>query len=172
MNELIKQNLLRFKENDEYFCTKCQFGKRFRGQFKSSKSKAESVLDLVHFDVCGPLSTESIGGSKYFITFLNFNSHYAFIYFMRGKDEVADKLIKFINFVTNQSGKNLKVLRSDGAKENTTRSINSFLESKGIKHEISCPYTPEQNDKAERLNRTLEEIARSMLIEANLDQEF
>ena len=103
---------------------------------------------------------------------LNDYSHYAFVYLMNKREKVPIIIEKFINLINNQKNKTIKVIRSDSAKENINKNLVELFESKGIKHERSCPSTPEQNGKAERLNRTLQEIARCLLFEANLDQIF
>lgn len=172
MIEMVKQNLLPVTGSVEFNCESCILGKQTREPFASSETKSESILDLVHTDVCGPLPVESLNGNKYFITFLDDYSHFTFIYFMKKRDEVSGFITKFITFVTNQTGRKLKIIRSDGAKENLTGEIRNLFQEKGIKHQKTCPYTPQQNGKAERLNRTLLEITRSMLIEANLNDEF
>ena len=72
----------------------------------------------------------------------------------------------------NESGKKLKVLRTDGGGEYTSTEFEDFLESAGIRHEQTVPKTPEQNGVAERMNRTLVESVRSMLADAHLPHKF
>lgn len=75
-------------------------------------------------------------------------------------------------YVERQTGKSIKVLRSDNGTEYINSTMNKYLESKGIQHQKSIPYTPEQMGIAERNNRTVVERARSMLVDANLDQKY
>lgn len=170
--KIIEKGLLPSKVSDDITCESCSIGKQVRKSFSSSFTVSNDILELVHFDVCGPMPVESIGGSRYYLSLLDDYSHYSFVYFLKKRDEVPEKLIKFINLVCNQKNKNLKVVRSDAAKENINKNFVQFLEKKGIKHEKSCPHTPEQNGKAERLNRSLQEIVRCLLIESKLDQKF
>ena len=172
MKELIKQGHLNMKINDNINCESCILGKQTRNTFSLSETKSNEILELIHSDVCGPLPVPSIGGNKYFITFLDDYSHYVFVYFMKQRHEVKLIIPKFVKYLSNQKNKNIKIFRSDGAQENLSKEICEFFEENGIKHERSCPYTPEQNGKAERLNRTLMEISRSMLIEAKLHETF
>ncbi|XP_053200745.1 uncharacterized protein LOC128385842 [Panonychus citri] len=141
-----------------------------RKSYPESSTQSIDKLDIIHFDVCGPMKFESLG--NYYFVFLDDHNHYSFIYFMRERKEVPEILIRFVNFVENQTNMKVKIIRSDGALENTSNKDTEFLSSKGIKHEISCPYTPEQNTKAERLNRTIQEIVRCLLYESKLDQKF
>jgi transposase InsO family protein len=68
----------------------------------------------------------------------------------------------------NQSGLRVKTVRTDRGSEYLNAELKTFYESKGILHETTAPYTPEQNGKAERLNRTLMERVRAMLYEFKL----
>ena len=74
--------------------------------------------------------------------------------------------------VENGSGRKLKVLRSDNGGEYTGRNFQEYLKSEGVRHELTVPKTPQQNGVAERLNRTLVEMIRAMLIESDLDASF
>lgn len=56
-------------------------------------------------------------------------------------------------------------MRSDNGREYVNHSFRAFLKEKGIKHQTTVPYNPEQNGVAERTNRTIVERARSMLLE-------
>ena len=62
----------------------------------------------------------------------------------------------------NQTGRKVKVLRSDNGGEDTSKEFKDYLESKGIKHQLSISGRPEQNGVAERMNRTLTERARNI----------
>ena len=172
LKKLVDKKLLPIKSVHDIDCSSCLFGKQCRKSFSSSTSKSNDILDLVHTDVCGPMRTASIGGNYYFMTFLDDYSHFSFVYFLKRRNEVPNVLIKFVNFVTNQKGKSIKIIRSDSAQENVNRNVVEFMENKGIQHQKPCPYTPEQNGKAEWLNRTLLDITRTLLSGANLDNEF
>ena len=68
------------------------------------------------------------------------------------------------------SGHNLKTLRTDSGGEFTSHKFKSYLKSSGVRHELTIPKTPEQNGMAERLDHTLVETTRSMLLDAKLSQ--
>jgi len=70
---------------------------------------------------------------------------------------------KFKILVEKQSGKSIKVLRTDGGGEYTSKLFEKFCEDNGIVHEVSAPYTPQHNGLAERKNRSLLDMTRSML---------
>ena len=66
----------------------------------------------------------------------------------------------------------MTVLRSDNSGEYSSSQFEEFLKSEGIRHERTIPKTPEQNEVAERMNRTLIEMVHSMLLDSKLPQKF
>ena len=151
------------------FCEGCVEGKMKRKPFQPvGEIRSTRLLERVHSDVCGPLSVESIGRKKYFVTLMHDYSRCCRVYFMRQKNEVFEKFKEFEALVTNDIGSTIGVLRSDNGGEYITGEFESYLKLKGIHHELTVPHTPEQNGVAERMNRTLMESARSMLAHAGL----
>jgi transposase InsO family protein len=71
----------------------------------------------------------------------------------------------FLRWAQNEFGLRIKKIRSDNGTEFKNSQIEGFLEEEGIKHEFSSPYTPQQNGVVERKNRTLLDMARTMLDE-------
>ena len=127
-------------------------------------------LQCVHSDVCGPMPTQSIGGNKYFVTFIDDYSRYCKVYFMKYKSEVFNKFKEFESTTTNECGCSIGTLRTDNGGEYLSKEFDSYLQSKGINHELSAPYSPAQNGVAERFNRTLMESARTMMAQAELPE--
>lgn len=109
-----------------------------------------------------------MGGGEYFLLFLDDYSNKIFIYILRHKSEVASKFREFQKLVQNQTDRKLKILRTDNGLEFCNREMKKICDEHGIVHQTSAPYTPQQNGKAERMNRTIVEKARTMLIDANL----
>ena len=159
--------------NGDSVCQGCIMGKQHRKEFpKDGGKRASDFLELVHSDVCGPMSISSLGGSRYFVTFIDDYSHYTQVYFIKHKSEVLEKFKEYVNHVTNATGKQVKVLRSDNGGEYCSKEFTSYLKEKGIAHQLTVPYTPQQNGVAERMNRTLVESARSMMSHAALPTNF
>ena len=67
------------------FCEACQFGKQTRKPFPHEASVSESLLDLVHSDICGPMPTDSLRGKRYILTFTDDFSRYSVVYFLKSK---------------------------------------------------------------------------------------
>ena len=160
-------------DGDLPFCEACVQGKQTRKPFKGSADvHAKQLLQLIHSDVCGPTSVASMGGSRYFVTFTDDYSRWCKVYFLKNKSEVFEKFKEFEAEVTNQTGQKIKAFRSDNGGEYTSADFKMYLKGKGIRHELTTPYTPQQNGLAERLNRTLQEMALSQLVHAGLPKSF
>lgn len=82
---------------------------------------------------------------------------------MQQKSEVFEKFEEFEKLVTNDTGITVGALRSDNGGEYISSEFESYLKSKGIRHELTVSHIPQQNGVAERMNRTLMESARSMM---------
>ena len=91
---------------------------------------------------------------------------------MRLKSETANELINFIKLIEVQLRTPVRKIRSDNGTEFVNHTLDSFLQSKGIEHNLSAPYSPQQNGVVERRNRTLVEAARAMLNFAHLSLYF
>ncbi|CAI7823612.1 unnamed protein product [Closterium sp. NIES-54] len=140
-------------------CPDCITGKLPRTCFPTSTTRVSASLELVHTDVCGPMQTpDREKGSKYFITFLYDFSCLSWVTLVKTKDEVAKVFKRWIRYAEREAGAKVKILRSDWGGEYMGKDMESFLEDKGITHQLSVAYTPQQNGAAERLNRTLIEI--------------
>ncbi|CAI7856500.1 unnamed protein product, partial [Closterium sp. NIES-53] len=151
-------------------CPDCMTGKLPRTSFPTSTTRASAPLELVHTDVCGPMQTpEREKGSKYFITFLDDFSRLSWVTLVKTKDEVAKVFKHWIRYAEREAGAKVKILMSDRGGECMGKDLESFLEYKGITHQLSVAYTPQKNGAADRLNRTLIDLARAMLAHAQLD---
>lgn len=150
------------------FCEGCIYGKQHRLSFPKSAARRASIAgETFHVDLCGKMSTPSIGGANYFMLLKDDFSRYCYIYFLKNKTTVLDNLMKFYAEVE-ADGHKIKRLRSDGGLEFCNESVRRFLLNKGIKHEVSTPRAPEQNGFIERQNRTIIESAKAMLHERQL----
>ncbi|GBP49905.1 Retrovirus-related Pol polyprotein from transposon TNT 1-94 [Eumeta japonica] len=157
---------------DKYKCTVCCKGKQTRHSFQPSSSNTENVLDLVHSDVCGPMENVSIGGSRYYILFVDDHSKMAFIYFMKAKSEAFKYFKEFQSMVENQKNRKIKVFRTDNGGEYCNKDFDKYLKQQGIIHQRTNAYTPEQNGVCERMNRSLVEKARCLIFDASLHKKF
>ena len=118
------------------------------------------------------MQENSLGGNRYFVTFIDDKSRFTAVYFMKTKDQVLEKFEEYEAMVTNITEKKIKILRSDNGGEYTSKEFFNYLKEKGIQHQLSVPRTPQQNGVAERMNRTIQETARSMMYNAGQDKKF
>ena len=86
----------------------------------------------------------------------------------KNKEETFDNIVTFTNLLQNQFSTNIKVFRSDNGTEFLNKRINLFCNDKGITHQTSCVYSPQQNGVVERKHRHILNISRSLLFEAGL----
>lgn len=149
--------------NNEFICEYCLSGKQHKLKFQHSESRATVPLELVHADVCGPMETPSLGGARYFLLFKDDYTSYRHVYFLKQKSEVAKAIENYISMAERQTGAKMKVLRTDNGLEFVNKQVTECLQSRGICHQRTVVYTPQQNGRAERENRTLVEAARTML---------
>lgn len=91
-------------------CKICSLGKQIRLPFSKVGSRASQILEVVHSDICGPMEQESIGGARYFLTFIDDKTRKIFIYFLKSKSqwEVNFNFNNFLKYAERQSGHKLK----------------------------------------------------------------
>ncbi|KAL0378557.1 UNVERIFIED_CONTAM: Retrovirus-related Pol polyprotein from transposon TNT 1-94 [Sesamum radiatum] len=92
-------------------CESCLKGKMTKKPFVGQSAIAKGLLDLVHTDVCGPLSIQSRGGFSYFITFTDDHSRYDYVHLMRYKSEAFGRFKEYRLEVENQTNRKTKALR-------------------------------------------------------------
>ena len=161
-----------FKTAGEQACGTCITSKQHKIPRPSSSSDTEKPLELVHTDVCGPMQVPSLGGSVYLATYLDDYSKLSVVKPVKRKSEVTGVTKEVINFFEKQSGYEVLTLRSDNGTEYVNKELEDYLKSKGIQHQTTARYTPEQNGAAERLNRTLMDRIRAMLGDSGLSKEL
>lgn len=174
MNILKKYSTSGINYNDTLneICIPCVQGKLAKRPFNKSKSKTKNKLELIHTDLCGPMSTHSWGGALYLLTFTDDFTRKTFGFLLKSKSEVFSKFVEFKHHVENQTGLKIKTLRSDNGGEFVNGPMSTFLQENGIVHQKTVPYNAEQNGTSERVNRTVIEKARTMLHDSKLPKAY
>lgn len=144
-------------------CEGCILGKFHRLPFTKTSWRARRPLELVHADICGPTRTTSLNNRRYFLLFVDDYTRMMWVYILEQKSEAFTKFLEFKALAEKQSGHQLKVFRTDRGGEFTSKEFINYCKENGIKKELTVRYTPQQNGVAERKNRTIVEMARSML---------
>ena len=157
-------------------CVNCINGKQTNKSKKGAK-RSTNLLEIIHTDIyCPDMDANS---PKYFITFIDDYSRYMYLYLLRSKDEVLDAFKVFKAEVENQYGKHIKIVRSNKGgeyygkyteNEQAPGAFAKFLQENGIVAQYTMPGSPDQNGVAERRNRTLMDMVRSMRSNTKLPQ--
>lgn len=162
--KLVDGLIIRNPSNKIAFWEGCVMGKQHRLPFPAGgRTRATKRGQLFHSDLCGPMPNPSLNGSRYFLTLRDDFTGYGFIRFLKRKSEACQFLQELMQAVENHAGTPIAIFRSDNGGEFVNRELGLYMKTKGIKHQTSTPKTPEQNGVAERFNRTIMELARSMI---------
>ncbi|GJR76871.1 retrovirus-related pol polyprotein from transposon TNT 1-94 [Tanacetum coccineum] len=143
INHLARHGLVRglpkLKFEKDHLCSACAMGKIKKKPHKpKSEDTNQEKLYLLHVDLCGPMRVASVNEKKYILVIVDDYSQFTWVKCLRSKDEAPDFIIKFLK----------------------------MIQKVGISHETFVARSPQQNGVVERRNRTLIEVARTMLIYA------
>ncbi|CEL60459.1 Retrovirus-related Pol polyprotein from transposon TNT 1-94 OS=Nicotiana tabacum PE=2 SV=1 [Rhizoctonia solani AG-1 IB] len=149
-------------------CEVCTQSKAHTRPFpKESATKVSEIGELVVTDVWGPARTPSIGRYKYYVSFTDVATRFTRLGFLRHKDETLNEYKSFEAILNTQKDKKIKKVRFNNGREFVNKAWIEHAAQRGTILETTAPYSAQQNGIAERLNRTLTEKARAMLLEAN-----
>ena len=160
--------IFNFSNLDCSNCEVCKLAKHTRLPFANSNSKSNHIFELVHSDVWGPAPVNSYNDFKYFVTFIDDFSRLTYLYLLKNKSEVFSHFQDFSNLIENQYNTRIKILRTDNGTEFVNQNFSNFLKQKGIIHQTTCVYTPQQNGISERKNRHLLEMTRALMFQTNV----
>ena len=149
-------------------CKTCALGKQSSKPVpKETKNKAQKALELVYSDILGPFEVPSLNGSRYAISFIDEYSKHSVVKFMSKKSQAFEKFKEYV-----AEFRAPRRLRTDNGAEYTAKKFKDYCRDSRIKQEFTVPETPQQNGVAERFNRTLVEMGRSLLIQAKLPKRY
>lgn len=154
------------------FCETYVLGKSHKVSFEASSHRISRPLDYVHADLWGPEKHSTFGGSKYFLSLVDDYSRKVWIYPLKAKSETFEKFRIWLKSVENKLDKKLKTLRTDNGLEFYNFEFDNFCKQKGITRHRTVKYTPEQNGVAEKMNKTIMNKVRCMLISSGLAKGF
>ncbi|CAI7778719.1 unnamed protein product [Closterium sp. NIES-53] len=145
-------------------CVSCVGGKLAQHTFPDQGSNADNVLAVVHIDLSGPFRVAAKDGSLYFLLLKDRKTRFVWVRPIAKKSDVLLEFQKWLVLVERQTKKSVLMLRSDRGGEFLGKKFPDFVDGKGIVHDLTCPYTPQQNGMAEREMRTMVESVRTMLL--------
>jgi transposase InsO family protein len=114
------------------------------------------------------MPVKSLGGSLYYVIFIDDYSRKTWLYLLKTKDEVFSKFQEFKVEIENLTSKKIKTLRTYNGGEYTSKEFVAFCKSTGIRTELTVPYNPQQNGVAERKNRSVEETVKALMNDQGL----
>lgn len=157
----------------DFHCEPCKINKFRKKSFRSNNfRRAKNPLELLYADVWGPSKVPGRKGERYFLSIIDDYSRKVSLYPIMYKDDVFEIVKQHINRAENFLDRRVKFFRSDNGGEFDNRRFQDFFAEKGIKHELTNTYTPQQNGVVERYNQTVADGARTILSESNLDDCF
>ena len=155
---------------DKVECSVCNYTKMTRAVYRVPPRRVDRKLGRAYSDVWGPYRITSLNGYRYFINFVDEFTRKSWLELMKSRKEVQGKVLEWKKVAEVDSGETLAKLRTDNAKEFEHMANN--LRKEGVVMEFTTPHTPEENGMAERLNRTIIQMARAMLHWAELPKTF
>ncbi|XP_024187552.2 uncharacterized protein LOC112192448 isoform X2 [Rosa chinensis] len=149
-------------------CETCALAKSHRSSYPSSFHSSTMPFELIHSDLWGPSKHSTLSGMRYFVLFIDDFTRLSWVVLLKSKDSVFSAFTAFHSLVRTQYDAHVKVFRSDNGGVFINHSFHEYFQHHGIIHQTSCPQTPEQNGVSERKNRHLLDMARSLLLSANM----
>ncbi|GJX55326.1 retrovirus-related pol polyprotein from transposon TNT 1-94 [Tanacetum coccineum] len=171
INHLARHGLVhglpRLKFEKDHLCSACAMGKSKKQSHKpKSEDTNKEKLYLLHMDLYEPMRVASVNGKKYILVIVDYYSRFTWMKFLTSKDEAPNFIIKFLKMIQVRLNLAVRNIRTDNETEFVNQTLQDYYEQVGISHKTSVARTPQENGVVERRNRTLVEVARTMLIYA------
>lgn len=161
-------SLLRCAQCDTH-CDSCVWGKQTRPSFPESNRSPPGILHIIHADTVGELPSSGTGGERHFLSLVDEYSSYCQIIPIHQKSAITQELINVIAGWERQCNANVNVVWTDRGTEFLNKKLHGYCAENGIHTEMSEAYTPQGNGTVERMNRTIKEKARTLLLGVNAD---
>ncbi|XP_070014264.1 uncharacterized protein [Nicotiana sylvestris] len=177
LNKLIQKDLVHGLPMSKFKMQKvfdvCARGKHMKSSFKCKSDVSTSKpLELLHMDLCGHVRVQSRRGKRYIFMIVDDYSKFTWTLFLKNKDETVEVFVAFVKKIQVKMESRVACIRSDHGIEFDNVKFDKFCNDNGITHHFSAPRTPQQNGVVERKNKTLEEMARTMLIDSGIAKNF
>ena len=151
-------------------CTVCNYSNMTRTVNRETPRRATRKLGRVHTDIWGPYRVASLGGHKHFVSLIDDLTRKSWLICLKTRGELHAKLKEWESVVSLETGEKVTTYRCDNAKE--YQKVEKNVHDAGTRMEFTTAYTPEENGVAERFNRTIIQMTRAMLMQAQLPQSF
>lgn len=167
------RGLARLKNVRDLVCTPCRHSKMvFTSHPPLTLVMTDGPRQLLHLDTVGPSRVQSAGGKWYVLVIVDDFSRYSWVCFLVSKDEAFGCFRELVLRLAVDLSGALRTIRSDNGTEFKNSSFATFCTERGLEHRFSSPRVPQQNEFIERKNRTLVEMARTMLDKHSTPRRF
>ena len=170
MNDLYLDSYLIPKPPKNFHCSACSLSKSTHQVPSASYKRAENPFELIHTDLSGKFSIPSIGKRLYYISFIDDKTRYSWIAFLSQQSDTTQRVQSFIAQINRQYNSKIQRFRSDNGGEYIDTALQEYFRNQGIVSEMTPPYSHESAGVAERFNRTITTMMRSMMI--NMQSKF
>ena len=143
-------------------CVACTEAKQNVELFPKINNRKTQTGDLTHIDLWGKYSIKSINGNHYYVVMVDDAQRYISVEFLKEKNQAAQAVMNYLTYLKVQ-GKMPKAIQIDRGREFVNEKLERWCKEQRIKLRLTAPYSPPQNGVAERMNRTLTELARANL---------
>jgi transposase InsO family protein len=153
-----------------FHCPTCHTSKSVhrRPVADPAEKRQTKTLEVIHSDLSGRFSRKSLGGAGYYITFIDDATRYTWVKFLKLKSDAAQAIMDFVTYAATQFDTSVKRFKSDNGGEYMASAVQGFFRRKGIVHDTIPPYLHELNGVPERFNRSVTQMARSMITSDDL----
>ena len=149
-------------------CTVCSQTKATRASFAPSQSQASRIGELTHCDICSVGVPTIIGQCLMFLVLVDDATRWVTIFLLAHKDDAIEQIMQYARKIKNFTSRPLGILQCDNGGEFINGTLQEYCTEEGIHIRTSTAYTPEQNGRAERINRTILEGTSSLLLDCQL----
>ncbi|MBW0487659.1 hypothetical protein O181_027374 [Austropuccinia psidii MF-1] len=150
----------------------CLFVTKLKCNLISHFEPVKYPLDVIHIDVVGPITPESVSGSCFLLTIVDQATLYKIVRFLTKKSDSFDQFVGVKSYMENHHDRKIKKLVSDRGGKFLNQKFKNLSTECGFVHIFSPPETPEHNGFAERANRTVLEKAHCLLNHSNLPDQY
>ena len=161
------------KETHEDQCIPCLEGKQHHAPISTeSDIKSLRVLHRTYLNVCGPMETMAWKGYHYFVTFIDSYLHCLMVKLIKFKSEVPKLTKECLEQAEVETGECANYFHSDEGGEYRSTPLQDYFKSRGIHHEMTNAYMPQENGVSKWINHTLVEMAHAMLSDTGLPNAY
>ncbi|KAK9184519.1 hypothetical protein WN943_024869 [Citrus x changshan-huyou] len=146
----------------------CVLRKSSRVKFSTGIHNSKGTLDYIQADLWGLAKTTSLGGARYFLSLFDDFSRMIWVFSLKSKDKVFDQFKNWKTLIETQTNRKVRRLRTDNGLEFCNKDFDDFYTKHGMVRHKTVRHTPQQNGLAQRMNRTLIDKVRCMLIHSKL----